>query len=141
MSETAGKIIEYAVKEGFTGVGATPVSDADISALEKWLSKGYNASMEYMGRNLAIRQRPSLLLEGARSMLVFTIPYPRPLTGKSGEKYAGFALGRDYHLVIKEKLHKIAGAALDKTSAYRVFCDSAPVMERYWAEKCGLGAI
>lgn len=141
MSETAGKIIEYAVKEGFTGVGATPVSDADISALEKWLSKGYNASMEYMGRNLGIRQRPSLLLEGARSMLVFTIPYPRPLTGKSGEKYAGFALGKDYHHIIKDKLHNIAGEILDKQSEYRVFCDSAPVMERYWAAQCGLGSI
>ena len=141
MSETARKIIESAVKEGFTGVGATPVSNADISALKRWLSEGYNASMEYMGRNLDIRKDPSLLLEGARSMLVFTIPYPRPVTGKSGERYAGFALGRDYHLVIKGKLRNIAQAVLGKAEAYRVFCDSAPVMERYWAEKCGLGAI
>ena len=125
MSETARKIIESAVKEGFTGVGATPVSNADISALKRWLSEGYNASMKYMGRNLDIRKDPSLLLEGARSMLVFTIPYPRPVTGKSGERYAGFALGRDYHLVIKGKLRNIAQAVLGKAEAYRVFCDSA----------------
>lgn len=141
MSETARKIIKAAVKEGFTGVGSTPVTNADISAVERWLSKGCNASMDYMTRNLDIRENPALLLENARSMFVFTIPYPRPLTGKSGEKYAGFALGKDYHHIIKDKLHNVAGEILDKQSEYRVFCDSAPVMERYWAAQCGLGGI
>ena len=141
MPETARLIIETATREGFTGAGIAPVSETALQPLSDWLAKGYNAGMEYMGRNILLRGNPAGLLEGARSIMVFTMPYPDSITGKSGEKYAGFAIGKDYHYIIKERLSRIAGTCLPSGSRYRVFCDSAPVMERYWAEKCGLGAI
>lgn len=134
-------LTQAAEKEGFTGIGATSAQDdADIFSLKKWAKSGYHAGMGYMERNMDIRRSPSLLLDGARSLYVFTIPYPRFLKGASGEKYAGFALGKDYHLVIKEKLRRIAEKTFPE-DRYRVFCDSAPIMERYWAEKCELGFI
>lgn len=134
-------LTQAAEKEGFTGIGAASAQDdADIFPLKKWTESGYHAGMGYMERNMDIRRSPSLLLDGARSLYVFTIPYPRFLKGASGEKYAGLALGKDYHFVIKEKLRRIAGKTFPE-DRYRVFCDSAPIMERYWAEKCGLGFI
>lgn len=141
MPETARLIIETATREGFTGAGIAPVSETALQPLYDWLAKDYNAGMEYMGRNILLRGNPAGLLEGARSIMVFTMPYPDSITGKSGEKYAGFAIGKDYHYIIKERLSRIAATCLPSGSRYRVFCDSAPVMERYWAEKCGLGAI
>ena len=121
MPETARLIIETAIKEGFTGAGIAPVSETALQPLSDWLAKGYNAGMEYMGRNIRLRENPAGLLEGARSIMVFTMPYPDSITGKSGEKYAGFAIGKDYHYIIKERLSRIAGTCLPSGSRYRVF--------------------
>ena len=74
------------------------------------LQKGHFASMEYLARNIDKRFNPSLLVEDARSILVFLAPYSLPAGSSAPKGIAQFALGKDYHLVIKEKLFSIGSA-------------------------------
>lgn len=107
------------------------------------LENGYFADMEYLSRNMEKRFNPQLLVEGARSVLVFLAPYGEP----SGTGVASYALGKDYHQIIKDRLYillkKLTDTATgrEKPLRGRVFTDSAPILERAWAVKAGLGFI
>ncbi len=102
------------------------------------LERGYFAGMEYMKRNLEKRFDPSLLVEGAQSVLCFLAPY-----GQSAGGVAGFACGKDYHRVVKDRLFKIIShlKSIRPDFEGRPFVDSAPVLERWWAACAGLGFI
>lgn len=91
-----------------------------------------------MERNSDKRLDPRILVEGAQSVLCFLAPY-----GKSAGGVAGFACGTDYHTVVKERLHAVAAEIKRQYPDFsgRCFVDSAPVLERYWAAKAGLGFI
>ena len=130
---------------GFADFGAARIQPLGEPArrLDSYLEEGRNAGMEYMGRNVDKRKDPSLLLEAAGSVLCFVVPYGK---ARSGTPVASFALGLDYHKVVKDRLYMFleqarqpletaAGTALKA----RVFVDSAPVMDRAWAVECGLG--
>ena len=94
--------------------------------------------MSYLERNLEKRFDPALLVPGAESVLCFLAPY-----GQAGGGIAGFAQGVDYHKVVKDRLFAVIQELKKKFPAFegRPFVDSAPVMERYWAVKAGLGFI
>lgn len=143
MYEFVTQLKDSAAEAGFCAISADNIGPgADISVLVQWLERGFNASMAYMGRNLLIRRDPSQLLEGAQSIIVAAAPYPEYVQGADGEKYAGFAIGEDYHTVLKDCLRRCVGGYLQPRGIpFRVFADSAPILERQWAVRCGLGFI
>ena len=141
------KHIETLAQElGFADFGCAPAGELPPCRQEQYLnalSNGYFAKMEYLGRNLDKRFNPQLLVEGARSVLIFLAPYSLPEGDEKPEGFAQFALGTDYHIVIKERLHTIMEQLKKLFPEFqgRAFTDSAPVMERFWAVEAGLGWI
>ena len=153
--------IEKITKElGFTAVGyasAAQLTDETERYMQA-LESGHFASLEYLKRNLEKRFNPQLLVEGARSVLVFLAPYGQQRTSEFVEitqapdnshplpdsyKVAQYALGEDYHTVIRGKLNTILQRMkeLDPQISGRAFVDTAPVLERAWAVRAGLGFI
>ena len=128
------------------------VSDAvfleeDAPRLEQWLNKGYHGSMSYMENHFDKRLDPRKLMPGARSVVSLAYNYfPQKeisSTDDSMPQIAKYAYGEDYHYVIKDKLFELLDSL---SSSYgdiqgRCFVDSAPVMERSWAKKSGLGWV
>lgn len=111
--------------------------DADADAqFARWLAGGCNASMEYMANHGDLRRDPRLLLEGAQTLIAVAFPYftSEPIA----LNIALYARGRDYHEVIRERLGEVAAQMPGQS---RVCVDSAPLRERYWARRAGLGAI
>ena len=128
---------------GFSACGiaqALPV-DSDVALrFNTWLEQGGHAEMSYMARNVEKRLNPLLLMPEVKSIVSVALNYTPARRISPGEpQIAAYALGHDYHDVVKNKLHALA-AALGIT-AYRAFCDTAPVLERYWAVKAGIGWI
>ena len=132
---------------GFAAFGAAEACALGPEAekrLNDYLAEGRNADMDYMGRNVDKRMDVTLLVPGARSVLGFLAPYDH----HSDPSIASFAHGEDYHKVIKDRIHRFVQDNLEALEAaaggsfsYRAFTDSAPVMEREWAVRCGLGFI
>jgi len=105
---------------------------------ERYLAEGRNAGMAYLSRNLDKRFDPALLVPGARSVLCFLAPY-----GKAAGGIAGFAQGVDYHKIVKDRLYAVIEELRAQYPRFdgRPFVDSAPVLERFWAVRAGLGFI
>ena len=120
---------------------ATRADAADASALMDWLDKGWLAGMEYMRRHLDLRLNPSLLLEGARSVICVAFNYtPAELRAPELPQIASYAYGLDYHDVIRQRLQKAVRELENAYGGhYRICIDSAPTLDRMWAEKSGLG--
>lgn len=133
-----------ALRLGFSSVGiarAEKLLDDEVR-LNLWLQKGYHANMQYMENHFDKRLDPTKLQEGAKSIIVLTHNY-FPKIALSSEKYkiAKYAYGNDYHDVLKEKMQSLLlfiETQIGKINA-RVFTDSAPILERSWAVKAGLG--
>ena len=139
-------IREEALRLGFDSCGVAKAEqlDDDARRLEKWLGKGYNSGMEYMARNFDLRIDPRKLVPGAKSVITLLLNY-YPAQQQSGEvpKVAKYAWGADYHFVIREKLNQLLEFITTNIGAVdgRGFVDSAPVLERSWAVKSGLGWV
>jgi epoxyqueuosine reductase len=127
------------------GISAAGFLEAEKEPLQKWLLEGMHGEMSYMERNLDKRLNPGLLLDNAKSVISFLYNYYplEPLPPEDNFILSKYAYGRDYHLVIKEKLHLLVNEIKQKSGdfRFRVFTDSAPVMERAWASNSGLGWI
>jgi epoxyqueuosine reductase len=130
---------------GFDLVGvarAERVTDAD--RLSEWLALGRHGTMGWMERWFDKRVDPRALVEGCRSLVCVGLVY-HPAAGRSpqpeGTEVATYAWGEDYHRILKDKLDALLerGRALCPEFEGRAFTDSAPVMDKYWAEKAGLG--
>ncbi|MCD8291198.1 MAG: tRNA epoxyqueuosine(34) reductase QueG [Prevotella sp.] len=128
---------------GFFACGiakAEPVNDNYASMFKMWLSQKCHADMEYMSKNIDKRLDPRLLMDGLKSIVCVALNYaPAQTLPKEELQFAAYALGHDYHDIVKKKLHTLA-AKLELNN-YRAFCDSAPVLEQYWAAKAGIGWI
>lgn len=112
--------------------------------LETFLRAGRQAGMAYLERNREMRCDPTLLVPGTRSVWCFLIPYaPRPETPDPGGRIAAFARGDDYHPLIRSRLRKLLQHLQDirPGTCGRAFTDSAPILEKTWAVRCGLGFI
>ena len=142
-SELSNKIKAEALSLGFSACGiakAQPVDDATAQRLKRWLARGDYAGMAYMANHTDMRLDPRLLMPQVKSIVCVALNYTPARTLPEGEyQIAAYALGKDYHHIVKAKLHQLA--ARFGFSNYRAFCDSAPVLERYWAERAGLGFI
>ena len=111
--------------------------------LDQWLTNGYNGEMNYMANNIEMRLDPRELVPGAKSVVSLLYNYYPEVDIGSSESYklAKYAYGEDYHFVIKDKLKEFMFLLNEELGPVegRVFVDSAPVMERQWAQKSGLG--
>lgn len=137
---------------GFSAFGTAPVrkvADAHIKYQKAWTEAGYAADMEYLKRNIEIRNDPRLLVDGAQTIISVALSYTPPQEDRrlNPEQWqiAWYARGEDYHRVMRRKLEELLHTLQEKQGSDllegRVFCDTAPLMERYWAWRCGLGWI
>ena len=115
--------------------------------LERWISEGKVANLGYLERNIDKRADATLLVEGAKSVIVCGVAYKNNFSGgyptECKQKIASYALTTDYHITIKQMLQKLCAALKEAcpTLAGRVFTDSAPVFEKRYAVEAGLGWI
>jgi epoxyqueuosine reductase len=137
---------------GFAQVG---ISDTDLTTaenhLQQWLANGFHGQMDYMHKHGLKRSCPALLQPGTRSIISVRMDYlPEPaqhsnaLLNKPLDAFISrYALGRDYHKVLRQRLQTLATHIQNQIGAfgYRAFVDSAPVLEKAIAEKAGLGWI
>ena len=137
------KIKAEALSLGFFVCGfakAAPVTDAMRRHYLAWLADGGNADMAYLNNNLDKRFDPRLLVPGVKTIVVVALNYfPAHRLPEGEPQIADYALGLDYHDIVKQKLRQLAAnvGIVD----YRAFVDTAPVLERYWAVQAGLGWI
>lgn len=116
----------------------------DAKRLEDWLNKGLHGKMQYMENYFDVRVDPTKLVPGAKSVITLLLNYyPAQKQNESLPKIAKYAYGTDYHFVIKEKLKSLLSILKKDIGEIqgRGFVDSAPVLERTWAQKSGLGWI
>lgn len=137
---------------GFAACGiakAEAVDDDTRAAYERWIAENRQGEMDYLARNMELRFNPTLLVPGCRSIIVTAMNYYPAEHIPDGEwQIAYYAYGRDYHRVVKERLFQLLAymdglrreqGELPPYGEQRVFVDSAPVLERYWAVRAGLG--
>lgn len=140
------KFKELAIQKGFSQVGIAQAVflEEEAPRLEEWLKKDYQGKMQYLENHFDKRLDPTKLVEGAKSVISLSYNYytekEQELTAPKVSKYA---YGKDYHVVIKEKLKDLFQFFTEEVGEVngRIFVDSAPVMERQWAAKSGLGWI
>ena len=126
------------------GIAKAVVLDEDARRLESWLNKGMHGSMQYMENNFDMRIDPAKLVPGAKSVITLLLNYfPSQHQDPAAPKIATYAYGKDYHEVIREKLTYFLAEIKQSIGevAGRGFVDSAPVLERSWAQRTGLGWI
>lgn len=133
-----------ALELGFTACGISKAGflEEEAPRLEKWLSEGRNGKMQYMENHFDKRLNPSLLVPGAKSVISLLYNYKAAeKLNSDGLKISTYAYGEDYHIVVKDKLFELLLAIRDQIGAVegRAFVDSAPVLEKAWAVKAGLG--
>jgi epoxyqueuosine reductase len=129
----------------YCGVAKAEFLSEEAPRLEAWLKKGWQGKMTYLENYFDKRLDPSLLVPGARSVISLMYNYypEKDLGQQSGYKIAKYAYGEDYHTVVKDKLHVLVEEIRRSVGDVngRAFVDSAPVMERAWAKKAGMGWI
>lgn len=140
------RIRERASAIGFDrcGVAEAGYPEKEAGRLSNWIGRGCHAGMSYMERNQEKRYDPRQLVQGAKSIIVLLMNYYQETTHKPDAPiFSRYALGRDYHEVMRERLNLLLDFIREESpgSGGRVFVDSAPVMERTWAVKAGLGWI
>ena len=160
MASLALQIKQWGQELGFQQVGIT---DTDLSAaeghLDNWLANNFHGEMDYMQRHGLKRSRPALLHEGTVRVISVRMDYQSESTAAMNQSLADptsayisrYALGRDYHKMMRNRLQKLADKIQVEVSLFsqkpvfnsgmRAFVDSAPVLEKALAEKAGLGWI
>ncbi len=141
---SAQQIKAEAKRLGFSACGlsvAQPLKGAAAENFLNWLAEGKNAGMAYLDNHSDKRLNPQLLVEGAKTVVSVALNYyTEEETPVEGYTLARYARGRDYHDVMREKLRLLmASLGLTEHKDGRIFCDTAPVAERYWAVQGGLG--
>ena len=126
------------------GISKAGFLEEDAPRLENWLNKQMNGQMSYMENHFDKRLNPTLLVDGAKSVISLLLNYyPSELQKQDSYKISKYAYGQDYHHVIKEKLKELLHfiqTEIGEVSG-RAFVDSAPVLDKAWAAKSGLGWI
>jgi epoxyqueuosine reductase len=140
----------------FCGISKAEFLEEEAPRLEKWLKEEKHGKMQYMEKHFDLRLDPTKLMPGAKSVISLLLNYfpetspPNPLSrgrgvseGRGEVKISKYAYGKDYHFVIKEKLKELIAFIQQNIGEVnaRGFVDSAPVMDKVWAKKSGLGWI
>ena len=137
LNERLSEVLEETGAVAFGISPLHPVEDQEWKYFLRWIDAGMHAGMKYMENYPEIRRDPRLLIPGAQSIISIAFNYrqPNPFSG-----IATYALGKDYHKAIRRRLKKVVGAVKQEFGGeWRICIDSAPVLERYWARKCGVG--
>ena len=144
----SGWIVAEAEKMGFDacGIANATALETESAHVEQWLGEGYEGEMGYLTRNKEKRYDPRLLVEGTKSIVTVLYNYypKQPIGDGKHFKIAKYAYGNDYHDVLKRKLRQLLErieSQTGKLEGVRIFVDSAPVLDRAWAVRCGLGFI
>ena len=147
LGSLSSRIKDWGLELGFQAVG---IADADLAAAEprllEWLARGWHGEMEYMARHGALRARPAELKPGTLRVISCRMDYlndlPQGLESEPEKaNIARYARGRDYHKVLRDRLQKLCDRIAEEVGefGYRVFTDSAPVMEVELAARAGIG--
>lgn len=144
ISSTDFKAMAFAL--GVDDIGITPVSvlDNELPFLQSYLSSACNGQMEYLSKEPEKRVNPELLLSNTRSVVVIAMSYfPRPDIYQYNPLISFYAQGTDYHKVVSKVLKNMGSQLklLENETTYRVFTDTAPILEKAWAVRAGLGSI
>lgn len=127
------------------GISKAKFLDEEAYRLEQWLKKGMHGKMDYMERNFDKRLDPAKLVDGAKSVISLLYNYytDKKQNDIEAPMISKYAFGKDYHIVVKDKVKLLMEFVREKTGEIngRAFVDSAPVLERAWAKKSGLGWI
>ena len=140
-------IKQKAEKFGFQSCGISKAEflEEEAPRLETWLNKGYHGEMQYMENHFDKRLNPTLLVDGAKSVISLSYNYfPKVKIDEINNfKISKYAYGEDYHEVIKDILKEMVAEIQEEIGefGFRVFVDSAPVLEKAWARKSGLGWV
>lgn len=157
-SRLSSELKAEALNLGFFACGiarAEAVDDTNASHVRQWIDEGRQADMDYMRNHTDMRLDPRLLMKGVRSIVSVAMNYtPAQHIPSDQLQFAAYAYGEDYHDIVKKKLRQLASTfgfkelrMQDEPNKeeddvyFRAFCDSAPVLERYWATRAGLGWI
>jgi len=128
----------------FCGISKAEFLEEEAPRLEAWLKSNKHGKMEYMENHFDKRLDPTLLVEGSKSVVSLLYNYyPEQTQNTDAPKISKYAYGNDYHEVIKEKLKEFLNTLKEKIGDLngRAFVDSAPVLDKAWAKKSGLGWI
>lgn len=138
-------IKQLATEVGFSDCG---VAAADALAegeypIEEWLRRGFHADMGYMERNVEMRKDPRILVEGAKSVISLVVAYKPDRQIDSPTKIAQYAYGEDYHERLKRMMYQLIAKIKENYTDFegRPFVDTAPISDRHWAVRAGLGWI
>ena len=147
-SSNHSQLIKYESKRlgfDYCGISKAVFLEEEAPRLENWLNANMHGQMGYMQNHFDKRLDPRLLVPGAKSVISLLLNYypSQKQKDNSAPKISKYAYGEDYHFVIKEKLNQLLEFIKDSIGAVdgRVFVDSAPVMDKAWAKKSGLGWI
>jgi epoxyqueuosine reductase len=155
IGERSHRLKEIALAEGFDRAGLARLGPAATAgAYERWLERGNQAGMAYLERNVALRREPERLLPGARSILCVALQYADPepdrerstvVARRTGSelwpRIARYARGEDYHRFLRKRLKRMAARIEEEFPgcATRACVDTAPLLEREWAARAGIG--
>ena len=143
---TTQQIKAEAKRLGFLSCGIAKAGflEAEAPRLERWLKKGFQGEMNYMENHFDKRLDPTLLVDGAKSVISLLLNYyPEHTQNPDSYQISKYAYGQDYHFVIKDKLKELLHFIQNEIGEVngRAFVDSAPVLDKAWAAKSGLGWI
>lgn len=136
-----------ALSLGFSGIAIAKSEHMDEEArrLEQWLNMGYHGEMSYMENHFDVRTDPGKLVDGAKSVVCLLYNYYTEVKQADDDapQISMYALGKDYHKVVRRKLKDLVKTMQNKIGDFnaRVFVDSAPILERDWAKRSGLGWV
>ena len=143
--EKYSKLIKAEAKRlGFLSCGISKAAflEEEAPRLESWLNKNHHGEMKYMENHFDKRLNPTLLVDDAKSVISLLLNYyPSEIQNTDSYKISKYAYGQDYHFVIKEKLKELLQTIQTEIGEVsgRAFVDSAPVLDKAWAAKSGLG--
>jgi epoxyqueuosine reductase len=133
----ADALVRQGQAVGFCAIGFAAAEPRPSPVFREWLAKGRQAGMDYLARHANLRENPDLLLPGVKTLLVAALRHP--VSAPTG--YAAFAAGADYHAAIRARLETLVDVIRrhQPQAHTRITVDSAPVAERDWAIRCGIG--
>lgn len=146
-SRNAALIKAEAARLGFSfiGIAKAEFMDEEARRLEAWLNKGYHGEMSYLARHFDLRTDPTKLFPGAKSVISLAYNYfpEKKQQDPEAPKIARYAYGKDYHFVLRDKLRALLHFIQEHIGevAGRGFTDSAPLLERDWARRSGVGWV
>lgn len=127
----------------FCGISKAVFLEKEAKDLEIWLNQGFHGKMQWMENHFELRTDPRKLMPGAKSVISFLFNYypEKKQEDPTAPKISKYAFGKDYHFFIRDKLSQLIMELQNKIGRFeaRVFVDSAPVMDKVWAAKSGLG--